>query len=65
MEVRLAGKTIPTSWERDGDVWRARIRGRNLTAPSLLEVVARDDAGLPLGWGFLELVSGAVVDRHE
>jgi hypothetical protein len=65
LEVLLAGKPIETIWERDGNVWRTHIRGRVLDAPSLLEVVARDDAGIPLGWGFLELVGGGRVSHSD
>ena len=56
MEVRLGGALLSAVWLRDGDVWRARIHGRSVAGPSLLEVVARDQAGTALGRAYVEVL---------
>ncbi len=58
LEVTVGGKLIAAAWTRSGPMWHTRVAGRTLGGPALLQVVARDPAGLALGRGFLELVAG-------
>jgi len=57
LEVRIAGAPVAARWERHGATWRTSIDGRFLDGPSLVEVLAKDDRGKWLGWGFVEVVS--------
>ena len=57
LEVRVGGKPVKATWSRHGDVFRTVINGRALDGPQLVEVVARDDLGQWIGWGFVEVVA--------
>jgi hypothetical protein len=59
-EVKVRGSSLAVSWKQGGEpeVWSALIGARHLEGPSLMEVVARDETGLAIGWGFVELVAG-------
>jgi hypothetical protein len=59
LELRIAGAPTPARWEKSGAVWRTVIARRDLGGPALVDVVVRDDDGLWLGWGFVEVVGTA------
>ena len=66
IEVKLSGSSIPVTWFKGeaNAVWNADVAPRHLDGPSLMEVVARDAAGVPIGWGFVELVAGLGEESH-